>query len=144
VDRSRQPPQPEVDALLGIVIGGFKQLIFEVLLPTEIALGQRRPVVGEVGLGADEVDLTVEAVLAQARRRRGPSQGGTNDHDAPSANAPRVRSCSRYNPSRTILVSPPGRRRWTRSARKSLRERCRLSVCEERDSGRHGDIPLGM
>src|SRR2546429_9722485 len=79
VDGSSPHPQPELDALRAIVVGGFDQLILEAFFLTKIALRQRRPVVGGLGLGADEGVFTVEAVLPQARPRRGPTPGAATD-----------------------------------------------------------------
>src|SRR5438132_3900305 len=84
VDRRRPHPERELDALLGIIGGGFDELILEAFLLTKIALGQRRAVVGQLGLGADEPDLTVKPLVAQGRGRRGPGQRGTYDDDAHS------------------------------------------------------------
>jgi len=58
-----------------------EQLILEAVLPPEIALRQRRSVVGQLGFRADQDDVAVETVLTKGHRRRAASQRSAHDHD---------------------------------------------------------------
>src|SRR5262249_25279674 len=95
VERGRSRPQRELDALLAVILRRLDQLTFEVDLAAKITLGQGRTVVGQLGFGADQADVTVEALIAQGRGRRGPGQGGANDHDTGSLHILPYRSLPR-------------------------------------------------
>ena len=60
VDGTGADPQPEGDALLGVVVGGLDQLVLEARLSAQVLLRQWRTVVGRLGLGADQIDRAVE------------------------------------------------------------------------------------
>ena len=49
-------------------------------LATQVVLAQRRALVGELRLGADQQNPSVEAALAQLDRRFGACEAGANDH----------------------------------------------------------------
>jgi hypothetical protein len=82
IDASGPRPQPELDVVLGVIGGGIDELILEALLATQVALRERRPVVGRLSLGPDELDFAVESFLSQHGGRPGSGQRGADDHDA--------------------------------------------------------------
>src|SRR5215470_8415294 len=55
----------ELDTLLGVVARRLHELILEAVLPAQIALRQRRSVVGQLRLGADQDDVAIESFFAQ-------------------------------------------------------------------------------
>src|SRR2546429_8699142 len=71
-DRRRPHPERELDALLGVVAGGFDELILEAFLLAEIALRQRRGGFGEAGLRARPTGGTLATPRAPRGRPRGP------------------------------------------------------------------------
>src|SRR5439155_24929492 len=108
VDRRRPHAQRELDALLTVIPGGFDQLRLKGFRVTKIALRQRRAVVGQLGLGADQADLTVKTLVAQGRRRRRSSQRGSNDHDTHDLASPQPKStlASRRGRPGLALIDP--------------------------------------
>ena len=75
IDGGGGDPEAELDARGGIVVGGLHELVLEPVLPAQVALRQRRTVIGQPGLRADEHDLAVESPLAQ----RGGGSGAGRD-----------------------------------------------------------------
>ena len=71
--RARLPLRPE----------GFgpDQHPLEILLAGEIFLGERRPLVGRLRLGADQADRAREAELAKLDRGLGAAMAGADDDD---------------------------------------------------------------
>ena len=65
---------PGVPVLVVHVQGGL------VRLAEQVALGQRRPLVGPLGLRAEQDDGSAEPVLAQRLSRLGAGQAGADDH----------------------------------------------------------------
>ena len=51
-------------------------------LPAQVLLGERRALVGPLGLVADQHQLTVESLLAQRLCRLGSGQAGADDHES--------------------------------------------------------------
>ena len=74
IDRDGADTQTEVDVLLRVVVRRVDELILEPVLAAKIALGQRRAIVGELRLGADEIHGAVVAALAQRRGGTGAGQ----------------------------------------------------------------------
>jgi hypothetical protein len=54
-------------------------------LAAQVALGQRRPLIGPLGLVAEQHQPTVEALDPQGLGRLGAGQPGTDDHKGPAA-----------------------------------------------------------
>src|SRR4029453_8439633 len=74
--------QAQVDARARVVVRGLHELILELLLAAQIALGQRRPVVRRPRLFAHQGDVALEAAVPQSGGGGGPGQGRADDDDA--------------------------------------------------------------
>src|SRR5713101_5499967 len=84
VDVGRTDPEPQVDTLLGVRARGVDELVFESLLAAEITLRQGRTVVRELGFGTNDLELTVETAVPEARCRSRACQAGADDCDTPA------------------------------------------------------------
>jgi hypothetical protein len=78
------------EAQLDLVVGVEARLVDEhrlpVGLPTQELLGEGRTLVRALGLGADEHNAAVEAILAQRLRRLGAGHAGADDRERLSIN----------------------------------------------------------
>ena len=76
--------EPQLDRLGAIEIGLAEQKAFPLHLAQQQALGQRRPLVGRMGLGPDQPDGAGMAAGAQGRRHLEAGLPGADDHDPAS------------------------------------------------------------
>ena len=81
IDAGDPDPEAELDVVLGVVVGGVDELVLEALLAPEVSLRQRRAIVRELRLRADELDGAVEAALAQSGGGAGPGQRSSDDDE---------------------------------------------------------------
>ena len=82
VDRDdRGMPRAQVDVVLGVPVVGMHERLVEFGLALQVVLGQRRPLVGQVGLGAEERDAAGEALVAQRLDGLGAGQAGSDDDE---------------------------------------------------------------
>jgi hypothetical protein len=56
-------------------------LIVEAVLAAEVAFRERRPIVGQLGLGADQDDVAVESFFTKGDGRGSSGQRSADDHD---------------------------------------------------------------
>ena len=79
VDGGHGRAEDEVDVKLGPPVGVEDADVVRARLAPQVLLGQGRPVVGQIGLVADEDDAPVEALLPQGTRGVGAGKAGTDD-----------------------------------------------------------------
>ena len=68
VQRHHSGAGQQLDALLGVPVVGPEQHVLARFLPAQVLLGQRRPVVGRIGLAAHQEDVALGPLLAQVAR----------------------------------------------------------------------------
>jgi len=81
VDRRHGRARLKLDVVLGVEVGRVHVRLLALGLAAEVLLGQRRALVGPLGLGADQDDPPVEAAVAQLLSRLGAGQAGADDHE---------------------------------------------------------------
>ena len=91
VDPRDPGAEPQVDVVGGVPVHGMDVDLLPLGLPLEVALRERRPLVGPLVLLADEDDPTVEALLAERRRRGRAGEARTHDHERPGGRVVRHR-----------------------------------------------------
>ena len=82
VDRGHHGAAAQVDVVLGVPRLGVHDRLVELVLAGQVALGQRRPLVGQLVLGGEQGDRSVVALLAERLGGLGPGQAPADDHDA--------------------------------------------------------------
>ena len=82
MDACRGSSESQVDVVVGIPVLLVDEHLFPVGVPQQIALGQRRSLVGAMRLITDQRDPPGETLLAQGLRSRGAGQAGTDDDKA--------------------------------------------------------------
>ena len=74
-------PQQQLDVVRGIEALGMDVDPLALELAAQVVLGERRPLVGSLRLGADQHDATLEAPLTQRLGGLGARQARPRDHD---------------------------------------------------------------
>ncbi len=135
-------PGHQLDVLLDPPLVGAEQDVLARLLALQVALRQRRPVVGRVELAADQQHRSLAALLAQPAGAVGGGESAADQQVvdlAASHPRPRVRwsgprsARSRSSPARRRARAGPRRRpappsrRWARSRRRRAGSRSRAS-----------------
>ena len=108
VDRGDRGVDPQVDPVVGVPLGRVHEDRVAVGAALQVGLGQRWPLVGPVGLGAEQDDVSVESFGAQRLGGFGACQARADDgecgwvaHGGPSASLRRAAAslCSRVSAS---------------------------------------------
>ena len=81
VDAGDGHAHPQVDVVLGVPLHRVHVDRVALVVAEQVSLGQRRALVREFWLGAEEHDLAVEALVAQRLGGLGPGQAGARDHE---------------------------------------------------------------
>jgi hypothetical protein len=72
--------EAQLDLLLAVEVFVVDVQPFAPCLAAQVVLRQRRTFVGPLGLGADEHDAPIEALLAESRGGSGAGEAGADDH----------------------------------------------------------------
>ena len=106
----------QLDVVVAVEGLGMDERLLPWGLPAQVVLGQRRALVGSLGLCADQHQPAVEALIAQRLRGAGAGEAGADDHERLSLlahwsllvvrarNSWRVRGSSRTSPCRAEVT----------------------------------------